>query len=245
MKIFNPDDNRATNFFRLLLSATAAIVSVWALLNCFYLTAAEIGVLTGLICLSFIAGLFPIKVPDTQTTITAADALVFLALIYLGVPAGVVAAGVAAFAGRLRAENAVGEKFTGAAISIVGAFVAGHAFYFALKNYAGIFQNPLANGLLEIEDFALALVVAAFVQFSLTSALSGGFLALRTRQSFTKIWTRDILSPLWSCFVGARAAGIVQYSDAHWGAAHGVVSLPLVALPYIAYKLHFRRMNEK
>ena len=245
MKVFNPDDNRATNLFRLLLSATAAIVSIWALLNCFYLTAAEIGVLIGLICLSFIAGLFPIKVPDTQTTITAADPLVFLALIYLGVPAGVVAAGVAAFAGRLRAENKVEEKFTGAAISIVGAFGAGQAFYFALKHYTGIPQQPLANSLLEIEGFALALVVAAFVQFSLTSVLSGGFLALRTRQSFTKIWTRDILSPLWSCFVGALAAGIVQYSEAHWGAAHGIVSLPLVALPYIAYKLHFRRMNEK
>jgi diguanylate cyclase (GGDEF)-like protein/putative nucleotidyltransferase with HDIG domain len=245
VKFFNPDDNRATNFFRLLLSATAAVVSIWALLNCFYLTAAEIGVLTGLICLSFIAGLFPIKVPDTQTTISAADALVFLALIYLGVPAGVVAAGVAAFAGGLRAENKVEEKLTGAAISIIGAFGAGQAFYFALKHYAGIPQQPLANSLLEIEGFALVLVIAAFVQFLLMSLLSGWFQALKTNQSFAKIWTRDILSCSWSCFVGALAAGIVQYSEVHWGAAHGVISLPLVALPYIAYKLHFRRMNEK
>ncbi|HEX8398461.1 MAG TPA: diguanylate cyclase [Pyrinomonadaceae bacterium] len=245
MKVFNPDDNRATNLFRLLLSAMATIVSIWALLNCFYLTAAQIGVLMGLICLSFIAGLFPIKVPDTQTTISAADALVFLALIYLGVPAGIVAAGVAAFAGGLRAENKVEEKPTCAAISIIGAFGAGQAFYFALKHYAGIPQQPLANSLLEIEGFALVLVIAAFVQFLLMSLLSGWFQALKTNQSFAKIWTRDILSCSWSCFVGALAAGIVQYSEVHWGAAHGVISLPLVALPYIAYKLHFRRMNEK
>lgn len=245
MKVFNPDDNRATNLFRFLLTAIAAVVSIWALFNCFYLTPAQIGVLTGLICLSFIAGLFPIKVPDTQTTISAADALVFLALIYVGVPAGVVAAGVAAFAAGLRAENKVEEKLTGAAISIVGALGAGQAFYFALKNYAGVFEQPLANGLLEIEYFALALVIAAFVQFLLTSLLSGGFLRLKTAQPFAKIWTRDILSCSWSCFVGALAGGIVQYSEAHWGAAHGIVSLPLVALPYIAYKLHFRRMNEK
>ncbi|MDQ4122767.1 MAG: diguanylate cyclase [Acidobacteriota bacterium] len=245
MKVFNPDDKRSTNLFRLFLAAMAAVVSIWALLNCFYLTPPQIGVLAGLFCLSFIAGLFPIKVPDTQTTVSAADAITFLALIYLGIPAGVIVAGIAAFAGGLRDEGKVEEKLTGAAISIVGAFGAGQAFYFALNHYAGISQKPLANGLLEIEGFALVLVIAAFAQFLLTSVFSGLFLAVKNNQLFVKIWSQGILSCSWSCFLGALAAGTVQYSEAHWGAAHGVVSLPLVALPYIAYKLHFRRMNEK
>jgi diguanylate cyclase (GGDEF)-like protein/putative nucleotidyltransferase with HDIG domain len=223
----------------------AAIVLIWALLNSFYLTSGQIGVLTGLICLSFIGGLFPIKVPDTQTVISASDALVFLALIYLGVAPGIVVAAVAALAGRLRSESAGEEKLICAAISMIGAFCAGEAFYFALYNYAGTSGKPLGNGLLEVEGFALGLAIAAFVQFSLASALYGGFQTLKTNQPFVKILTRDILSSSWSCFVGALAAGVVQYTEAHWGAAHGIISLQLVALPYIAYKLHFRRMNEK
>ena len=245
MKVFDTNDNSITNGYRILLISVASIVLFWALINCFSFAAAEIGVLIGLICLTFIAGLFPIKVPDTQTVISAFDTLVFLSLIYLGVPAAILTVAIGAFAARLRATSPVSGKLTCAAISIVGVFGAGQAFYFALRHYTGTLQQPLGNGLLEIEHFALALVVAAFVQFLIVSSFSGSFLALKIKQPFIKIWTRDILSASWSCFVGALAAGVVQYSEAHWGAAHGVISLPLVALPYIAYKLHFRRMNEK
>lgn len=245
MKVFDANDNHSANGYRILLISGAWIVLLWALISCFFLAPPQIGVLIGLICLTFIAGLFPIKIPDTQTVISASDTLVFLSLIYLGTPAAIVAAGIGAFAVRLRAESPVEGKLTGAAISAIGAFGAGQAFYFALEHYTGTLREPLGNGRLEIEDFALALVIAAFVQFLLVSSFSGSLLASKIKQPFVKIWTGEVLSSSWSCFVGALTAGVVQYSEARWGAAHGVVSLPLVALPYIAYKLHFRRMNEK
>ena len=246
MKFFDSNDNHPAKLYRTATIAAGALVILWALFACLYLTEAQTGILIGLLCLTFVAGLFPIRIPNSNTHISAADAVVFLSLIYVGVPAAVLAAATEAFAVRLRSAKQIENKFTGAAISVVTTFFAGQAFYFALQNYSGGVQlEPLAGGTVGVQHLALALVVSTAVYFFLGSVFTAAFLAAKTSESFGKIWTRDVVTSSWSCFVGALAAGVVQYSEAHWGLIHGLLTLPLVALPYIAYKLHFRQMNEK
>ncbi|HZH33722.1 MAG TPA: diguanylate cyclase, partial [Pyrinomonadaceae bacterium] len=212
---------------------------------CFSLDAAQLGILAGFAVLTFLAALFPIRIPETHTNITASDAVVFLSLIYLGIPAAVLMACIGAVTERLRSPKLVEDKLMGTALAAITLFGAGQSFYFALKNYGGVEQNPLANGLLEIEHFALALAIGAFVHFLLGSILAASLLAFQNRQSIVNVWSNGVLSLSWSCFIGAAAAGCVQYAEAHFGAAQGLLSLPLIALPYIGYKLHFRQMNEK
>jgi diguanylate cyclase (GGDEF)-like protein/putative nucleotidyltransferase with HDIG domain len=238
-------ENAIANLSQIGLSGAGALVFVWALFNCLSIAPEHFGLFLGLILLTFVAGLLPIRILETKTSISAADGVVFLTLAYIGVPAAVIAAVGGAFAERLRADKSVRNKFTGAAISALTAFAAGQAFYYALHYHAKIVSVPLHNEAVAIGDLARVLALAALVHFLVGNLLTSAFLAAQKNQTFVKNWMNGMWSTSWSCFVGALAAGAVQYAEAQWSIVHGILTLPLVALPYVAYKLHFRQLNNK
>src|SRR5918912_1202727 len=70
--------------------ALGAMACAWSLSECLRLGANEWMQLIALLSLVIIVSSYPVRIPNTTTSVTVGDAFTFLSVLFLGVPAAVV-----------------------------------------------------------------------------------------------------------------------------------------------------------
>src|SRR5437762_13460036 len=108
MKLLEMSDyNRPARTYWTVMVLAGGGVFVWADLRCFSLSQTQCAVFAGLIALVILAGSYPIRIPNTKSSFTAGDVLIFLGVLFLGVPVALVIGVIDAFVSCRRTSKRV------------------------------------------------------------------------------------------------------------------------------------------
>lgn len=246
MKLIDISDyNRAAKAYWSFMVAAGAVVFAWAVHRCLSLSHVQSGELAALVLFAVIASSHPIRIPNTNSSLTAGDVFTFLALLILGVPAAVLIGAVDTFVSAHRTSKRIASWIAAPAMMAVTAFVSGNAFYFALSRYWHISSYPLGTAGARVEPLATSLAVLALVHYFVNGFTVSVIYALKTRQPLLRFWRDGYLWTWWS-FVASTAATAFAYSAISrvgWG--YALLGFPIIAATLTTYKIYFERVNAK
>ncbi|HEX8723435.1 MAG TPA: HD domain-containing phosphohydrolase, partial [Pyrinomonadaceae bacterium] len=240
------DYNRAAAACWAALVAGGALALGWGAYSCLSLGATGWAQLVVLASLVVISGMLPARVPGTKAVITAGDCFVFLGVIFLGVPAGIVLGALDLFTASLRSSSRASSWVAMPACMAVTVYAAGHSFYLALAAHSGVTRRPLGvSETLTLEQLVLPLVLMSLVQYLLNSAMVAGLLALKSRRRFWRCWRDGYLQSSWTFFAGALAACVVYEATLRFGLLYVILSVPVIAATLATYRAYSERFAEK
>jgi diguanylate cyclase (GGDEF)-like protein len=245
LKFFDFSDyNRATKVYWCGLMIFGVPILLWSVYECFSLSALQLCLLFLFAIFAFVAGVFPVRVPNVQVGVTASDAFIFLGLIYVGVPAAVLLSALDGFLCSVRLSKRPRAWLISAVISSICTVVAGFGFYALLDLSGGKINAPLQFQAVAVQWLIFALTVSALVYFLCNNLLISVLLGLKNRQNIFAFFASDSVGASWSALAGALAAGIIYETILQQNWLATLVSLPIIVLPYLAYRMYFRRINE-
>jgi hypothetical protein len=246
MKLIEMSDyNRAAKTYWTAMVIAGASVFVWAAQHCAGLSLAQWAGFACLLALVVLAGLNPIRIPNTRSSFTAGDVFIFLGILVLGVPAAVMIGVVDAFASSRQTSKRVASWIAAPAMMAVSTFISGHAFYFALARYAHVSQQPLGTTVIRTEHLIGAVAFLAMLQYFMNGFTVSTIYALRTRRPILRFWRDGYLWTWWSFLGSAVAAAIVYSAVSHLGWVYVLLSVPIIAATFWTYKIYFERVNAK
>ena len=246
IRIDMSDYSRAAGGYWAALVLAGALALGWGAYACLSYSFMEWAQLLVLGSLVVISGMLPARIPGTRAVITAGDCFVFLGVIFLGVPAGIVLGALDLFTGTLRSSTRASSWVAMPACMAVTVYVAGHAFYLALASHAGVTRQPVGVGHpLSLEELVLPLVLMALVQYTVNSTLVACLLALKSQRPVWRCWRDNYLQSSWTFFAGAFAAGLVYVAIMGFGLLYVILSVPVVAATIATYRAYFERFAEK
>lgn len=184
------------------------------------------------------AGLYPIRIPGTQNSITAGDTFIFLAALSLGVPGATLVAVADVLAASCRMSQRWTSRIGGPAITAIAIFVSASSFGLTLKQLGD-------SSLLNTVTLLLALLLFGLLHFALNTMLLAANQALKLRQSLFKIW--------WSSYswIGlthagsAAAAGLVFLAIGRHGITAVLAAGPLVGVIFATCQFYFKQAEER
>ncbi|HST51878.1 MAG TPA: diguanylate cyclase [Pyrinomonadaceae bacterium] len=240
------DYSRAAKAYWFAVVSAGACVFVWGLWSCLSFGAAQWAQLLVLASLVVISGIVPVRIPGTKASMTAGDCFIFLGAIFLGVPAAIVLGALDLFTSSLKTSSRATSWVAAPACMALTAFVAGHAFYFALAAHGGVARRPVGfTAPLSLEQLLLPLILMALLQYALNGALVAALIALKSRRSVWRCWRDGYLWTSWTFFAGALAAGLVYAAIMRFGLVYVLLSVPVIAATFATYRTYFERVAEK
>src|SRR5215208_1185460 len=240
------DYSRAAGAYWAALVAGGALALGWGAYHCLAFSGTEWAQLVVLASLVVISGMLPVKIPGTKAVVTAGDCFVFLGVIVLGVPAGIVLGALELFTSSLRISRRGATWIAMPACMSVTAYAAGQSFYLALAAHAGVAERPLGfRTAVSLGQLIPPLVLMSLVQYALNSVLVAALLSLKSRRPFWRCWRDDYLLSSWTFFAGALAAGIVYVAIIGFGLLYVILSIPVIAATLVTYRTYFERVAEK
>lgn len=246
MKLIEMSDyNRAARAFWSAMVVAGGLVCLWALYQCKAFAPVEWAQFLVLLALVAAAGSYPIRIPNTNSSVTAGDTFIFLSVLFLGIPAAIIVGATDSYVSARRTTRRATSHLCAPAIMALTVLTAGNAFYFTLKTYAHITNAPLKIMPLPLDDLIVSLVVMAVVQYFVNGLLIATIYALKSRRSIWKFWRDDYLWTSWTFFAGAIAAAFVYGAISRFGFLYVTLSVPVIAATYATYKIYFERVQEK
>jgi diguanylate cyclase (GGDEF)-like protein/putative nucleotidyltransferase with HDIG domain len=240
------DYNRAARAYWGAVVATGALVFAWGVWRCLSFGTAQWAELLVLASLVVIGGMLPVRIPGTKASVTAGDCFIFLGTIFLGVPAGLVLGAIDLLTSSLSTSRRATSWIAAPACMSLTAFVAGRVFYLALAVHGGVTREPVGAGNpLSLEQLILPLVLMALVQYVLNGALVATLIALKSRRSIWRCWRDGYLWTSWTFLAGALAACIVYAAIMRFGLVYVLLSVPVIAATFAAYRAYFERVAEQ
>jgi diguanylate cyclase (GGDEF)-like protein/putative nucleotidyltransferase with HDIG domain len=239
------DYNRAAKSYWAAMVVTGALILLWALYQCLAFTTAEWAQFLVLLALVAAAGSYPIRIPNTNSSVTAGDTFIFLSVLFLGVPAAIIVGATDAYVSAQRTTRRATSHLCAPAIMALTVLMAGNAFYLTLRTYAHITNVPLKTTALHLDDLIVSLVVMAVVQYFVNGLLIATIYALKSTRSIWKFWRNDYLWTSWTFFAGAIAAAFAYGAISRFGFLYVALSVPVIAATYATYKIYFERVQEK
>lgn len=220
-------------------------VFAWALRNCFGFSPTEWGGFSGLLALAILAGSNPIRIPNTGSSFTAGDVFIFLAVLFLGIPAATVIGVVDAFVSARRTSKRAASWIAAPAMMAITVFIAGQVFYFVLAHYAHVVQQPLGTTPMRLDRLLGGLALLAMLQYFINGFTISTIYALRSQRPILKSWRDGYLWTWWSFLASAIATAIIYSALTHLGSAYVLLSVPIIAATFWTYKIYFERVNAK
>jgi diguanylate cyclase (GGDEF)-like protein/putative nucleotidyltransferase with HDIG domain len=222
-----------------------ALTGAWALYHCLSFNAVEWSKFLTLLVLVIIAGSYPIKVPNSNATITASESFTFLAVIFLGVPAAVLLAMVESFTGARntarRPANWLG------ALSMLGltSFVSGNLFYLTLYGYAGVKGVPLVGQALSLDQLLVPLAVMTLSHFVLNGLSIACTSALESKHSIWRHWKQGYIWASWTFIAGSISAAVIYCAIGQFGFLNVLGAVPIIYAAYIIYRRYFEHLADR
>ncbi len=239
------DYNRAARAYWAAMVVTGALVLLWALYQCLTFAPVEWAQFLVLLALVAAAGSYPIRIPNTNSSVTAGDTFIFLSVLFLGIPAAIIVGAMDSYVSARRTTRRATSHLCSPAIMALTVLVAGNAFYFTLRIYAHIANVPLKTMPLRLDHLIVPLVVMAVVQYFVNGLSIATIHALKSTRSIWKFWRDDYLWTSWTFFAGAIAAAFVYGAISRFGFLYVILSIPVIAATYATYKIYFERVHEK
>jgi len=246
IRIDMSDFNRAAGAFWGVVVVAGALALGWGAYACLTFTPVQWAQLVVLASLVVISGMLPVRIPGTRAIVTAGDCFVFLGVVFLGVPAGVVLGALELFTASLKSSSRASTWISMPACMALTAYVAGHSFYLALAAHSGVMREPLGvASAVSLEELALPLVLMSLVHYLLNSALVAVMLSLKSRRPVWRCWRDGYLLSCWTFFAGAFAAALVYGAIMKFGLLYVLLSVPVIAATLATYRTYFERVAEK
>jgi diguanylate cyclase (GGDEF)-like protein/putative nucleotidyltransferase with HDIG domain len=246
IRIDMSDYGRAAGAYWAAVVAAGAVALGWGAYACLSYSVVQWAQLLVLASLVVISGMLPARIPGTKAIVTAGDCFVFLAVIFLGVPAGIVLGALDLLTGTLRSSSRASSWIAMPACMAVTVYVTGHVFYLALAAHAGVVRRPVGGGRpLSLEQLVLPLVLMSLAQYTVNSALVACLFALKSRRPVWRCWRENYLQSSWTFFAGAFAAGLVYVAIERFGLLYVILSVPVAAATIATYRAYSERFAEK
>ncbi|MDT7688705.1 MAG: hypothetical protein QOJ70_1865 [Acidobacteriota bacterium] len=241
------DLNRAAAVYWAAVVTAGTLAFGWGAYACLSFGTVQWAQLIVLASLVVISGMIPARIPGTKAVVTAGDCFIFLGVIFLGVPAGIVLGALDLLTGSLRSTKRASSRIAAPACMAVTVYVAGHVFYLALAAHAGVTRRPVGAGSepLSLEQLILPLVLMALVQYLVNSALMAALLAFKSQRTVWRCWRDGYLLSSWTFFAGAVAAGVVYETTMRFGLLYVILSVPVIAATLVTYRTYFERVAEQ
>src|SRR5438874_3240507 len=239
------DYNRAAKIYWFVMVAAGAMLFVWAAQRCLAFSTIQWATFGGLLLLVIVAGANPIRIPNTTSRFTAGDVFTFLSVLFLGVPSAILVGVADAFVSSRRTSKRLASWIAAPSMMAVTVFIAGHAFYFTLRRFAQVFQEPLGAGAMRIDYLLAGLALMAMLHYFINGFTISTIYALRTRRPILKFWRDGYLWTWWSFLASAVATAVIYSAVSRIGWAYVLLSVPVIAATYWTYKIYFERVNAK
>ncbi|HEX8475348.1 MAG TPA: diguanylate cyclase [Pyrinomonadaceae bacterium] len=240
------DYNRATRAYWCVLVVAGTLAAMWALYECLFLTPVAWAQLLVLASLVVVSSIRPLRMPNTFSTLTVADAFIFLGAIFLGVPAAILLGVVDSLSSAVRTSKRTTTRLISTAIMSVTVFASANAFYSTLAAVNGLeLQTVGTSTPLDLDSLIIPLIVMSLVQYLVNGGLAATFYALKSCRSVWDCWRDGYLWTAWTYFAGAIVAGLVYEAIKNFGLLYVLLSGPIIAATYATYKTYFERVNEK
>lgn len=246
MKLIDMSDyNRAAKIYWSVMVAGGALTAAWGLHQCLSFSLLQWMEFLALLSLVIITSSYPIRIPNTNASVTAGDTFIFLSILFLGVPAGLVLGVVDSFVSARRTTKRVTSWLGSPSMMAMTVFISGSAFYYVLKTYAHITDEPLRAMPARLDYLIVPLLVMTLLQYFLNGLSVATLMALKSRRSIWKFWRDGYLWTSWTFFASGLAAALIYGALTKFGFLYVILSAPVLAASYATYKIYFERVNEK
>jgi diguanylate cyclase (GGDEF)-like protein/putative nucleotidyltransferase with HDIG domain len=222
----------------------SAVCVAWTLYNFVSFTIIQAILLCLLSIATVAASLLVIKLPNSKGIFTGGDVVVFLSILWLGMPSSALIGGVSGLATCAQSTDNKRDRFTAFAIGVIRSFASGYACYFALP-YVDVPAHPAANYLNSVNDIIIALVVISLVHYTVGNFLITTLEIFTKEESAWKIGLDNFLWASWGYVSNTFAAGVLHVGMIELGLVGGALCLPMLILPYLAYRTYFRQSEQK
>ncbi|HYP53120.1 MAG TPA: diguanylate cyclase [Pyrinomonadaceae bacterium] len=240
------DYNRAAKLYWFALVAVGVVVGAAAALGALPFGGAEWAQFVVLLSLLVISSARPLRIPNTISTVTAADTFIFLGAIFLGTPAAVLLGMLESLRSAFRSSRRATSRLVSPAVMGLTVFLSSNVFYWSLRETTGRHLDRVGtNSELGLDQLLVPLVAMALVQYVANGVLVAAFSALKSRRSIWLCWREGYLWTSWTFFAAAVAAGFVYEAIKSFGLLHVILSVPVIVATYATYKTYFERVNEK
>lgn len=186
----------------------------------------------------YLAGLYPARIPGTQTSITPSDIFIFLAALYLGAPAAVIVAVTDAFAASYRTSRRWTSRLGSPAIMSISIFVSASLFQAALSWLGDL-------GFLSSATLFANLLLFSTVYFFLNTMLMAAHNALKQGKALLPLWRANYLWISLTSAASASAAGLIYVAIKNYGISSLLAAGPLVAIIIATCHFYFKQADER
>jgi diguanylate cyclase (GGDEF)-like protein/putative nucleotidyltransferase with HDIG domain len=197
----------------------------------------QLGV-AALIAVVFFAGLRPITIPGTKTSITPGDIFVFLTALFWGAPAATLVAATDALAGSCRTSRRWTSRLGGPALMSLAALAS-----------SSLFQLIIAllkrSELLTTATLLTALLFFSAVHFALNSVLTAAHHAIKRRTDLYALWRANYSWTSLTYAASASAAGLIYLAVIQYGVSSLLAGGPLVAVIFATCHFYFKQSDER
>jgi diguanylate cyclase (GGDEF)-like protein/putative nucleotidyltransferase with HDIG domain len=239
------DYSRAAKVYWSVMVTGGVTIAAWGLYQCLSFSALQWMEFVALLCLVIITSSYPIRIPNTNASVTAGDIFTFLSVLLLGVPAGLVVGAVDSFVSARRTTKRATSWIGAPSMMAITVFVAGSAFYYVLQFYAHITDMPLRTMPARLDYLIVPLLVMTLLQYFLNGLSVATMMALKSHRSIWKFWRDGYLWTSWTFFASGLAAALIYGALTKFGFLYVLLSVPVIAASYATYKVYFERVNEK
>jgi diguanylate cyclase (GGDEF)-like protein/putative nucleotidyltransferase with HDIG domain len=232
------DYNRGARVYWWATALAGACVVGWALAGVLRLNQSQLLAVFGLAMIVILAGLFPIRVPSTQVSITPNDIFIFLTALFLGPAPATAIAVIDALAVSCRTSRRWTSRIGGPALMSIAVFLS-----------ANLFQGSLGwlreHQLMSTGMLLAALLVFSLVHFVLNSALLVTLQCLKKRTRPFALWWDNYAWTSLTYVASASAAGLIYLAMVQYGIALLLAAGPLVAIIFATCHFYFKQSDER
>ena len=239
------DYTRAARSYWYTVVTVGAAAGVWALFESLSFSPLQWVQFLALLVPVIVASSYPIRIPNTSTSVTLGDTFTFVSIMLLGIPAAVILGIVDAYVSARRSGKRVAPLIGGPAMMAVAVVISGNAFYAVLGTLYAIEGSRLAGSYLNLEAVVMSLAALTVVQCLVRGLLASIMFSLKTHRSAARFWTDGYFWMSWTFVAGAVAAGLIYKAVSSFGLAYVLLSAPIIAATYLIYKTAFERLQSK
>src|SRR5436190_6917072 len=232
------DYNRGARAYWWTTTVVGALAICWSIAGLLRLNKNQLLVAGALGMIVYLAGLFPIRVPSTQVSITPNDIFIFLTALWLGTAAATLIASMDAFVASWRTSRRWTSRIGGPALMSIAMFLSATLFESSLnwlKNYQ----------LLTTASLLAALLLFSVVHFFLNSSLLVALQSLKKRTRPLPLWWSNYSWTSLIFIASASAAGLIYLAIIHTGISSLLAAGPLVAIVFTTCHMYFKQSDER
>ena len=197
----------------------------------------QLGV-AALMAVVFLAGLRPITIPGTMTSITPGDIFVFLTALFWGAPAATLVAATDALAGSCRTSRRWTSRLGGPALMSLAALASASLFQWTLAalSHSEVLTTP---------TLLAGLLLFSAVHFALNSLLTAAHHAIKRRTGLYALWRANYSWTSLTYAASASAAGLIYLAVMQYGVSSLLAAGPLVAVIFATCHFYFKQSDER